>query len=159
MGCIKAPLFNIELCDVIADELHLLLRVMDVLIQALLDTAVAYDHHTSRGHRKRVKAPDGPMVLSLIEAIKTCGVNFYVYEDKKDKQGRKGLQWPSLMGDEKRKVLKTLPSKITNKCQPPNLVDKVIKLWKVCRYIDSCVSIIRSLFCNLSFRILMTFTQ
>ena len=106
MGCIKAPLFNIELCDVISDELHLLLRVMDVLIQVLLDTAVVYDHHTSRGHRKRVKAPDGPMVLSLIEAFKTCGVNFYDYEDKKDKQGGKGLQWPSLMGDEKRKFLK-----------------------------------------------------
>ena len=35
LGCIKAPLFDM-VSHVVADELHLLLRITDVLIQALL---------------------------------------------------------------------------------------------------------------------------
>ena len=98
LGCIKAPLFDVELSHVVADELHLLLRITDVLIQALLDTAVAHDHHMARG-RRRVKPQDGPMVQSLIQAIQSCNVNFYVWEDKK---AGNTLLWPSLMGAEKK---------------------------------------------------------
>ena len=102
LGCTNAPLFDIHLDNVIVDELHLLLRIMDVLIQALVDTAVAHDHHAVRGHcaTPHVKAPDGPMVKCLTETIKSCGINFFVWEDKK---GGKALQWPSLMGTEKRR--------------------------------------------------------
>ena len=45
-GCNKAPLFDIGPNEIIADKLHLLLRIMDVLIQGLIDTAVAHDHHS-----------------------------------------------------------------------------------------------------------------
>ena len=136
LGCINAPLFDIELSNVIADELHLLLRIMDVLIQALIDTAVAHDHHTARKNRvtPRVKAPDGPMVKDLAATIKSCGVNFYVWEDK---GADKALQWPSLMGNDKRKILKSLPQKFSDKCQPGNLVNKLVKLWNVCWHIAS----------------------
>ena len=39
-GCEKAPLFDIVTDQIIADKLHLLLRIMDVLIQALIDTCI-----------------------------------------------------------------------------------------------------------------------
>lgn len=129
-GCIKAPLFDIELEYIVPDELHLFLRIMDVLIQALIDTAVAHDHHTSRGARRGPKIPpqDGPMVKNLIKTIQSCGVNFYVWEEKKEGNG---LLWPSLMGNDKTKLLKGFPSKISNLCQPPQMVDKLKELWNV----------------------------
>ena len=83
---------------VVADELHLLLRITDVLIQALLGTAVAHDHHTACG-RRRVKPQDGPMVQNLVKTIQSCKVNFYIWEDKK---ADNTLLWPSLMGAENR---------------------------------------------------------
>ena len=83
LGCIKEPLFDMELAYVVANELHLLLRIMDVVIQALLDTAVVHDHHAAQGfHRRRVKAQDGPMVQKLVETIQSCKINFYAWEDK-----------------------------------------------------------------------------
>ena len=83
-GCDKPPLFNMETYQIIADELHLLLRIMDVLIQALIGTAVAYDHHSTRGihHRHRTKAQDGPMVQNLVKTIESRELKFYVWEDK-----------------------------------------------------------------------------
>ena len=41
LGCKNAPLLELELDHIIPDELHLVLRVMDMLIQALIGTAVA----------------------------------------------------------------------------------------------------------------------
>ena len=38
--CVNASLINIDLDNVILDELHLLLRIMDVLIQNLVTEAV-----------------------------------------------------------------------------------------------------------------------
>ena len=136
LGCIKAPLFDVKLSHLVADELHLLLGITDVLIQALLDTAVAHDHHMARG-RRHVNYQDGPMVQSLIQAIQSCNVNFYVWEDKK---AGNTLLWPSLMGAEKKKLLKTLPYKFSAECQPANLVNKVMKLWNVRLLAYSCVS-------------------
>ena len=49
----------------------------------------------------------------LIDLINACGVTFTVWE-KKDGEG-KGIgkmDWTSLMGDEKKKVLRYLPSKL-----------------------------------------------
>ena len=131
-GCEKAPLFDLPTHQIIADELHLLLRIMDVLIQALLNTAKAYDHHSTHGIRRRrsYKPQDGPMVQSLVRTIESCGVRFYVWEDKKGD----ALLWPSLMGNDKKKLLRTLPSKITNTCQPPNLINNLVKLWNVSWY-------------------------
>ena len=43
-GCNKGPLFDIGPDEIIADELHFLLRIMDVLIQGLIDTAITIQH-------------------------------------------------------------------------------------------------------------------
>ena len=53
LGSINMPLLDLELDHVIPDELHLLLRVMDVLIQGLIDTVLAYDRHQHRLSRSK----------------------------------------------------------------------------------------------------------
>ena len=63
-----------------------MLRVTDVLIKALIETARTYDKHQHRvlGIRHSYKALDGPLLKNLILAIRGCGVYFNVYEDKQD---------------------------------------------------------------------------
>ena len=101
---------------------------MDVLIQALIDTSVAYDHHGSRGiqSRRSTKPVDGPMLQTLVKTVESCGIRFYVWEEKRGG----ALEWPSIMGKEKKRLLKSLPSKL-NQCQPPHLVEKIVKPWNV----------------------------
>ena len=44
---------------------------MDVLIQALIDTSVAYDHHGSQGIQSchSMKPVDGPMLQTLVKTV------------------------------------------------------------------------------------------
>ena len=128
LGSINIPLLDLELDHVIPDELHLMLRVMDVLIQGLIDTVLAYDRHQHRlsGSRRCYKALDGPMLNNLMMAIKSCGVYFYVTEQENGK-----MEWPSLLGNDKLKLLKHLPEKLSD-CHPAEMVTEVQTLWKVC---------------------------
>ena len=73
LGCINPPLLEIELDHVIVDELHLLLRITDRLISALvlrmaqLDHASRVHHTGEEGHMKQ-----------LTEAVRSCGIHFRV---------------------------------------------------------------------------------
>lgn len=127
LGSINVPLLDLELDHVIPDELHLMLRIMDVLIQGLIDTAMVYDRHQHRlSHcRCSYKALDGLMLNNLMTAIRKCGVYFCLYE-----QGDGTMEWPSLLGPDKIKLLKQLPREFTN-CQPPEMATDVQKLWQV----------------------------
>ena len=50
------PMLNIELDHVIPDELHLLLRVTDVLINNIITSAISYDISKTNG-----RANDNPI--------------------------------------------------------------------------------------------------
>ena len=127
LGCKNASLLNLEPDDIICDELHLLLRVMDILIQALINTAKAYDaNEAHRLGQRSIKATEGPLIQSLVKTISECGVHFYVWEDKKEDE----LQWPSIMGPAKKKLLKYLPPEM-DKCQPSGMVTDIKTLWNV----------------------------
>jgi len=135
----KLPLLNIPLSHIIPDELHLLLRVTDVLIEALITTAIAcdrYEHHFQaesrhRGGRLKVyKTLEGNMLTNLLAAINACHVQFKMWLEKEEKDKEK-LKWTSLMGPDKRKLLKTLPDNLNETCQPKDMVKDVKKLWKV----------------------------
>ena len=52
LGCVRSPLFNIELQNIVLDELHLL-RIGDVLIRNLILHADSCDQR-SRAHRGTV---------------------------------------------------------------------------------------------------------
>ena len=72
LGSINVPLLDLELDHVIPDELHLMPRVMDVLIQGLIDTALAYDRHQHRmsASCRSYKALGVAMLNNLVTAIK-----------------------------------------------------------------------------------------
>ena len=115
---INVPLLDLELDH---DELHLMLRVMDVLIQGLIDTVLAYDRHQHRmlGSRRSYKALGGPMLNNLVTAIKGCGVHFCLYEQENGK-----MEWPAEI------VKKNVPNHF-NDCQPTEMASDVERLWKV----------------------------
>lgn len=73
LGCIHPPLFEIELDHVVIDELHLLLRVTDKLISALI-LRMAHLDHSSRIHQ----GTQSSHMRQLVSAIKSCGVSFQV---------------------------------------------------------------------------------
>ena len=125
---IHKPLLNLDLDHIIPDELHLMLRVTDRLITALIQTAKSYDQHQHRLERIRraYKVLDGERIKNLIAAIRECGVYFNIYED--DESGK--VEWPSLLGPDKLKLLKNLPDKLVG-CQPPEMVPLTQNLWKV----------------------------
>ncbi|XP_065892708.1 uncharacterized protein [Dysidea avara] len=124
---IHKPLLNLDLDHIIPDELHLMLRVTDRLITALIQTAKSYDQHQHRLERIRraYKVLDGERIKNLIAAIRECGVYFNIYED--DESGK--VEWPSLLGPDKLKLLKNLPDKLVG-CQPPEMVPLTQNLWK-----------------------------
>jgi len=65
------------------------------------------------------------MVKKLLEAIRSCGALFKLWNGDK-----RMFEFTLLMGGDKLKLLKKLPDKLTD-CQPQNIVDTVKKLWKV----------------------------
>ena len=54
-GCIKMPLLELDLEHVIPDELHMLLRVTDVLIQNLINAATSNDLNISKVSQSKVR--------------------------------------------------------------------------------------------------------
>ena len=76
-GCVHPPLLNIELCYVVADELHLLLRISDKLISNLVLQMAALDH-ASRVHRQ---ASATSHMDQLVAAIRSCGIHFSVRQN------------------------------------------------------------------------------
>lgn len=67
----------------------------------------------------------GIHLKKFLEAVRECGVSLSIWTDK---QGN--LDWTSLMGNEKKKLLRSLPSKFSS-FLPPEVCEKVTKLWKV----------------------------
>ena len=73
LGCIDLPLLEIELDHVVVDELHILLRITDKLISALVFRMANLDHVNrvhGTGHPDNMKR--------LVSAIHSCGVSFQV---------------------------------------------------------------------------------
>ena len=65
-GYIRQKLINIDIDHIIPDELHLLLRITDGLIENLINGAVAHDDVSN--------VLEGEMLKDLIQAINSCGV-------------------------------------------------------------------------------------
>ena len=65
------------------------------------------------------------MLNNLVTSITKSGVYFCLYE-----QGDGSMEWPSLLGPDKIKLVKQLPDEFSN-CQPAEMAEDVQKLWKV----------------------------
>lgn len=122
MGRVHNPLLRIELENVIPDELHLMLRVTDVLTRNLIYAAAAHDANNGRQGNDILK---GTMVKKLLESIRGCGVSFKIYGTT-----IKAFHFTSLVGRDKLKLLKNLPAKLKD-CQPVDFHNIVEQLWKV----------------------------
>jgi hypothetical protein len=75
--CINPPLLNIELDHVVLDELHLLLRIMDVLLNNLVKDALSWDERDNWG-KKKCEQKDTHL-QHLVSTIKSCSLG-PVYE-------------------------------------------------------------------------------
>lgn len=128
-GVKNTKLIDIDINHVIPDELHLLLRITDRLIENLINAAVQYDHNINNTPTSRVL--DGPMLKCLIREINSCGVTFNIYCKSPDKR-----EFTSLTGVDRKKLLRFLPPKLKN-CQPPAYCKQVETLWNVCTQVAS----------------------
>jgi len=101
-GRVHPPLLNIELSNIVPDELHLLMRIMDVLIRNLINAALSYDSKQTTGIRNPLERP---MLKKLLENINNCGITFHV---KMKESTSKGFDFTSLTGGDKQKLLNKL---------------------------------------------------
>ena len=130
--CVNPPLLNIPLDHIILDELHLLLRFTDVLLSNLIEDAMELDDKDD--FFKKKGEPKGTHLRKLTQLINSCGVTFSVWEKKDgDGKGMGKIDWTSLMGDEKKKLLRTLTTKLreSNDVIHADSKDTVVKLWLV----------------------------
>ena len=95
-GCKNHPLLDIE-PDIIPDELHLLLRITDVMTENLIIAAGLHDKRQQRG----CKLLDRTMIRQLLENTKSCGVSLKIWEAK---ETNKEFDFTSLMGNCKKKI-------------------------------------------------------
>lgn len=126
-GCINEPLLKIELSHVVPDELHLLLRVTDVLLKNVVDEAMerdaAEDHLKIRGERK------GIHLEALTKSINDLGISFSIWNKKNaDGSESKLKEFTSLLGSQKKKLLHELPSKM-HLFLNPDTCATVKKIW------------------------------
>jgi len=76
-GVIQPRLLNIDINHVIPDELHLLLQITDKMIENLINGAITHDHNINNVPSSRVL--EGPMLNSLIDEIRNCGITFNIH--------------------------------------------------------------------------------
>ena len=124
--CVHEPLLNIPLDHIIFDELHLMLRISDILIDNIVHDAMQWDDKETWITGKEKLHLD-----KLIQAINSCGVSFSVWEKRNaDGKGSGTYEWTSLMGDDRKTLLKNLPSKLEPLIQQ-DTAKTVVELWKV----------------------------
>ena len=127
LGCIHPPLLNTEVDSIMVDELHLMLRVGDVLLRNLILYADSRDH-ASHEHREEANN-----LWQLEQAIHSCGVSFQIWQ-KREPTGKPisgSYDWTALTGKHKLQVLKMLPEKMSV-LMPASISPRVVALWLPC---------------------------
>ena len=79
-GSVNLPLLKIPIDHYVIDELHLFLRIFDVLMSNLISLALLMDRTAMDGSKQHL---DG-----LTAAIRSCGVTFHTWKE----QGREQLK-------------------------------------------------------------------
>ena len=128
LGCIHPPLLNIELDSIMVmmDELHLMLRVGDVLLRNMILYA------DSRDRASRDQCEEANNLWQLEQAIHSCGVSFHIWQ-KWEPTGKPisgSYDWTALTGKHKLQVLKMLPQKMST-LMPASVSPRVVALWRV----------------------------
>ena len=131
--CCHEPLLVIPLDHIILDELHLMLRITDILIENLIEDAMQWDDKESSSYSKKRSVEKSEHVKKLLQAINNCGVTFSIWEKRNaDGKGSGTWDWTSLMGDDRKKLLRELPKRLASyNYLQKNTCNMVIQLWKV----------------------------
>ena len=126
--CVKEPLLDIDLDHVVVDELHLLLRVMDIMLDNIITEVITWDKQED--WEKPSMEPKGVHLKKLVTAIRSCGVGFDVWEVRNptDNKGTGKYEFTSLFGNDKKKILSSLPEKLP-KVLLQDTCHKVSKVW------------------------------
>lgn len=95
--------------NVISDELHLLLRITDRLLQNVIDEAMEFD--AVDDFTKPRGQPKGLHLLTLIKSINDLGISFSIW-NKRNADGSESniIEFTSLLGTQKKKLLKAFPT-------------------------------------------------
>ena len=126
--CDKKPLLNIELDHIVVDELHLMLRVTDILTENIITECLNWDKDDDLNRKKG--EPQGLHLKKLIQVIRSCGVSFDVWEQRNaDGKASGKYDWTSLLGTDKKILLEALLDKLKS-CLRPQTSDAVVKVWK-----------------------------
>ncbi|XP_048581436.1 uncharacterized protein LOC125561333 [Nematostella vectensis] len=126
--CVNKPLFNIEPDHILIDELHLMLRVTDILIDNAIEDAMQWDEKEKIS--KRSNKGSTSHLSQLVQTIRLCGVSFQVWEKlNADGRGSGTYDFTSLMGSDRKKLLKKLPEKLIGVPQPSTAA-RVAEIWK-----------------------------
>ena len=106
-GCVRLPVIEVEPKDCVVDELHLFLRITDILF----NNVFARLHATLDLKSKLHGTIADDHVCRATYKIRKMGISFSVWlsQEGNGKQSRSGLELTPLNRNEKRKVLKNLP--------------------------------------------------
>ena len=95
--CCHEPLLNIPLHNIIPDELHLMLRVTDILLENLIEDAMQWDDKEGSSSARKQSPEKSSHVKNLVKLINNCGVSFSMWVKKECGWERKwhlGLDQP-----------------------------------------------------------------
>ena len=131
--CCHKPLLVIPLDHIILDELHLMLRITDILTENLIEDAMQWNGKESSSSTKKRSVEKSEHVQKLMEAINICGVSFSIWEKRNaDGKGSGAWDWTSLMGDDRKKLSRELPMGLaSNNWLQRSTCHIVVQLWKV----------------------------
>ena len=111
--CENHPLLSIDFDHIVLDELHLLLRITDVLINNLIDDVLEWEKKDDLSKQKS-DLTRGAHLQNFIKTVSSCGVSFNVWENKNsDGKGSGTYEFTSLLGNDRKKSPEELPPKLT----------------------------------------------
>ncbi len=127
-SCINEPLIDIPLDHVVPDELHLFLRVTDRLLENVINEVEERD--AIADFNKKNGQSKGVLLAKLVQGINDCGVPFHIWSKKNaDGSASKILEFTSLVGSQKKKLLNKLPPKLKEYLYPETC-NTVCKIWR-----------------------------
>ena len=80
-GFVETPLIRIPFDHIVLDEIHLLLRITDVLLANLIEDAMEWDDKSD--FLKKKGEAKGVHLHKLVQTINSCGVTFTIWEKKR----------------------------------------------------------------------------
>ena len=125
LGVQNKPIFAIEPDSVVIDELHLFMRIFDILMRNLIYELINRDRHSRRS------STDTPFIKTLEATISESGVTFRVWE-KRDASGKPSgiYDWTSLKGSDMKKVLQSLSPHFSSLLRA-EIQEIMAKIWTV----------------------------